>query len=523
MITKSKEILPVVVVGAGPVGLAMALELALQQIPVVLIDKKNEIGKGSRAVCFAKKTLEIFAKHGVLEKILTKAEAWKTLYIYQKDKLIFTHHYQDDTASVPAYANLQQYYLEEYLKESVKNSSAINFLEGYELIDITANEEKNILLVKHEGRLKEIFAKYVIAADGVNSFVRQKLNIGFKGKFFPEKFLIIDAKINLDKASARYFWFDPSFHPGKTVLMLKQPDNIWRIDFQLDPNADEKFELQPERLHARLQRMLGEEIEFNIQWSSIYNFRCRKAERFREKNVFLIGDAAHQVSPFGARGANSGIQDAENLAWKLAWVLRNQADEALLESYAQERMPAADENILHSTRSTEFITPKTLAAKQYQLAILDLARQHPFLASFINSGRLSTPTLYKESNLWLSKASIQFSDLRGSLFENLVITKSQKNYWLFDLINHQKLTLLTINVDIKKIQNIVTHYGLNHDVDVIEVSINENTLKDLPKITNICYLIRPDHYLLGIFEDKNIYIAIEELFHLFERSYDAAI
>src|SRR5215471_5168289 len=134
-----------------------------------------------------------------------------------------------------------------------------------------------------------------------------------KGRTFRDRFLIADVKMKADFPTERWFWFDPPFHPGQSVLLHRQPDNIWRIDFQLGWDADPVVERQPERVIPRVKALLGEQIEFELEWCSVYTFSCLRMETFRRGRVLFAGDSAHGVSPFGARGANSGVQDAENL------------------------------------------------------------------------------------------------------------------------------------------------------------------------------------------------------------------
>ncbi|HSA80377.1 MAG TPA: FAD-dependent monooxygenase, partial [Geminicoccaceae bacterium] len=208
-----------------------------------------------------------------------------------------------------------------------------------------------------------------------------------------------DVRMAADFPPERWFWFDPPFHPGQSALLHSQPDQIWRIDLQLGWEADAEEEVKPERVIPRLRAMLGKDRRFELEWVSIYTFRCRRLLKFRHRRVLFLGDAAHEVSPFGARGFNSGIQDADNLAWKLACVLRALAPERLLDSYDEERLVAADDNIRHSTRSTEFITPKNAASRAYRDAVLALAERHPFARRMLNSGRLSTPTRLDFSSL----------------------------------------------------------------------------------------------------------------------------
>jgi 3-(3-hydroxy-phenyl)propionate hydroxylase len=196
-----------------------------------------------------------------------------------------------------------------------------------------------------------------------------------------------------DFPTERRFWFAPKFHAGQSALMHRQPDNVWRIDLQLGPEADPTAEQEPERVRARLAKVLAPH-EFELEWVSVYTFNCRRLDRFVHGRVVFIGDAAHQVSPFGARGANSGIQDAENLAWKLAAVLEGEGGEALIGSYDTERMQAADENIGHSTRSTDFMSPHSPAERRLRDAVLALAPKAEFARRMVNSGRLSLPAVY---------------------------------------------------------------------------------------------------------------------------------
>jgi 3-(3-hydroxy-phenyl)propionate hydroxylase len=183
------------------------------------------------------------------------------------------------------------------------------------------------------------------------------------------------------------------------VLLHMQPDNVWRIDFQLGWDADPEEEKKPENIIPRVKALLGEDVQFELEWASVYTFACLRMDRFRHGRVLFAGDSAHGVSPFGARGANSGVQDAENLAWKLAAVLRGDAPDALLDSYATEREYAADENIRNSTRATDFITPKSEVSRLFRDAVLELAKRHDFARALVNSGRLSVPATLHGSPL----------------------------------------------------------------------------------------------------------------------------
>jgi len=209
----------------------------------------------------------------------------------------------------------------------------------------------------------------------------------------------VDIRMTTDFPAERWFWFDPPFHRNQSVLLHRQADNVWRVDFQLGWDADPELEKRPENILPRLRAMLGADAQFDIEWASVYTFQCRRMQKFRHGRVMFAGDAAHLVSPFGARGANSGVQDTDNLVWKLELVMRGLAPDSLLDTYDDERIAAADENILHSTRATDFITPKSVVSRTFRDAVLALARRHPFARRLVNSGRLSVPAILAGSRL----------------------------------------------------------------------------------------------------------------------------
>jgi 3-(3-hydroxy-phenyl)propionate hydroxylase len=218
----------------------------------------------------------------------------------------------------------------------------------------------------------------------------------FAGQVFEDQFLIADVKMTAAFPTERWFWFDPPFHAGRSALLHKQPDDIWRIDLQLSRFAVPAVEKLPENVRPRIARMLGHD-KFDFEWISLYKFQCRRMDKFIHGRVIFAGDSAHQVSPFGARGANSGLEDAENLAWKLDRVLRGTSPEALLESYHTERSAAADENIRESTRSTDFMAPNSHQEARLRKAVLSLAKETEFGKRMVNAGRLSTPSIYETS------------------------------------------------------------------------------------------------------------------------------
>ena len=386
---------PVVVVGAGPVGLCTAIDLAQRGVPVVLLDDADRIGEGSRGICYAKRTLEILDRLGVAEPCLEKGVTWKIGKVFQNNDLLYAFDLlPEDGHKMPAFINLQQYYLEHALVERAATLPNLEIRWRNKVIDLQRSNDGATLTVETPEECYNLDSDWVVAADGARSALRGMLGLAFQGEAFEDRFLIADVKMKVDFPPERWFWFDPPFHEGRSALLHKQPDDVWRIDLQLGSDADAKAEQAPERVTPRLRQMLGHD-DFSLEWVSVYTFQCRRLERFVHGRVVFAGDAAHQVSPFGARGANSGIQDAENLSWKLALVLKGEAPESLIESYDLERSAAADENIGHSTRSTDFIAPRSAQELRFRDATLSLARHAPFAKRMVNSGRLSMPSIYE--------------------------------------------------------------------------------------------------------------------------------
>lgn len=394
------EARPVVIVGAGPVGLATAIDLAQQGVPVVVMDDDCTLSTGSRAICFSKRSLEIFDRLGCGDCMVDKGVSWNVGKVYLKNELLYSFDLLPEAGHHrPAFINLQQYYVEGFLVERAQALPNIELRWKNKVTGLTQDADGVTLTVETPDGAYTQRAQYVVAADGSRSPVRHMMGLEAHGQTFKDRFLIADVRMEAPFPSERWFWFDPPFHPNQSVLLHHQPDNVWRIDFQLGWDADPVAEKQPERVIPRVRALLGQSVDFELEWVSVYTFSCERMDRFRHGRVLFIGDAAHRVSPFGARGANSGLQDAENLAWKLRMVLAGDAPDTLLDTYASEREFAADDNIRHSTRSTDFITPKSAVSRLFRDATLRLAKRHPFARTLVNSGRLSTPTVLEDSPL----------------------------------------------------------------------------------------------------------------------------
>jgi 3-(3-hydroxy-phenyl)propionate hydroxylase len=396
---------PVVIVGAGPVGLSLAVDLAQRGVPVVLLDDDHRLSTGSRAICFAKRTLEVFDRLGCGGRMVAKGVSWNIGKVFLRDEQVYRFDLLPDPGHErPAFVNLQQYYVEGYLAERAHELPLVDLRWKNAVVGTEPHDDHVTLTIATPDGEYRLEAEHVVACDGSRSAVRRHLGLESRGRTFRDRFLIADVRMTHDAPAERWFWFDPAFHPNQSVLLHRQPDGVWRIDFQLGWDADPEEEKRPENIVPRVKALLAhsaalKDAVFTLEWASVYTFSCQRMERFRHGRVLFAGDAAHGVSPFGARGANSGVQDADNLGWKLAAVLHGQAPDALLDTYAREREAAADENIRHSTRATDFITPKSAASRLFRDAVLALARTQPFARTLVNSGRLSTATTLHGSPL----------------------------------------------------------------------------------------------------------------------------
>jgi 3-(3-hydroxy-phenyl)propionate hydroxylase len=440
---------PVVVVGAGPVGLGAALDLQRQGIPVLLLDEDDTVSIGSRGVCYAKRALEILDRYGVGDAVCGKGVSWNVGRTFFREQEVYNFNLvPEPDHHRPGMVNLQQYYLEEYMATRAAALPGIDLRWRNKVVSVAQGGQGVTLKVETEDGFYTVEADWLIAADGARSPIRRMLGLDVDGKIFMDRFLIADVVMKADFPAERWFWFDPPFHPGQSVLLHKQTDSVFRIDFQLGWDADPEEEKKPENVIPRIKAMLGAfdntEREFDLEWVSVYTFQCRRMAGFNHGRVLFVGDAAHQVSPFGARGANSGLQDADNLGWKLKLVLSGQAPARLLDSYTEERAFAADENLMNSTRSTDFITPKSKVSRTFRNAVLGLAKNHAFGRALVNSGRLSVPAFLTDSSLNTpDQASESFTGrmLPGAPMDDAPLRDGGGDCWLLDRVGNRFLAL----------------------------------------------------------------------------------
>jgi 3-(3-hydroxy-phenyl)propionate hydroxylase len=382
--------MPVAIVGNGPVGQTAALLLARWGVPVVLLDDRpGRTVEGSRAICQQGDVLDIWDSVGA-GQLASEGVTWTCARTYYRDRELFSYTLGRTGGSFPPFVNISQSRTEQILDERIAAEP---------LIDVRWNSRVTGLAQDCAGVWLsgvDVRADYVIACAGARGEqVRDMLGVGFSGQSFADKFLICDIKTEInDWANERRFYFDPPWNPGRQVLIHPCPDSVFRIDWQVPASYD----LRTDPLDARIRAVIGDRA-YQVVWQSVYRFQSRVADRMRVGRVLLAGDCAHLFSPFGARGLNSGVADAENAAWKLAHVLRGWAGPELLESYHAERHAAALENLDVTTATMDFLVPQSVLQRSRRLAVLAGAASDPGLRLQVDSGRLAEPFWYAESPL----------------------------------------------------------------------------------------------------------------------------
>ena len=392
---------PVVVVGGGMVGLTIAIDIACKGVSCILIDDNDTVSAGSRSIAQARRTMDIWSRLGCADPMVAKGVSWNKGHThYRNDCVLSFEVFPEGGTRFPSFTSLAQYYVEHYLVERAQQIEALDLRWRNRLIALKAGDQNVGLTIETPDGIYRITSDWVVAADGARSAVRESLGLELKGSRIKDKFVIADVRVKADLPNERNYWFEPPFYDGNSVLRVPQSDSIWRIDWQIDPEVDVERELDPRTVDSRLRRMFGQETQFEAEWVSTYKSEHRLMDNFRHGRVLFVGDAAHQFSPFGGgRGGNSGVQDADNLAWKLCAVIQGKASQSLLDSYDAERRPIAIRNLTDSSKSTEFITPKSAHSQGLHAAVLRLAKTAPFARAYVNTGRFAVWPILEQSPL----------------------------------------------------------------------------------------------------------------------------
>ena len=393
---------PVVIAGGGPVGLSLAALLGHWGVPCLVLEADPSWCEGSRAICLSRRSQEILGWVGADRPLIAKGLPWVGGRSYFRGSEVL--HFEMPTEPAERFApmiNIQQYYVEQFAGDAARRMGAdIRWSARVQAVR-PQSDHVDLEVQSEDGHLHGVRAEWLVACDGGRSTVRERLGLQLEGTQYEGRYVIVDIEQQTRRAVERLAWFDPPSNPGSTILMHRQPDNVWRIDYQIADHEDPAEAVKPANVLPRVQAhlsMIGETEPWKPLWISIYNAKCLTLPSYRRGRVLFAGDAAHLVPIFGVRGLNSGLDDAGNLAWKLALVHQGIAPDALLDSYSHERVAAARENIAFGAKSTEFMAPPHRGFALMREAALRLALVKAGVRSLINP-RQTSPVAYSESPL----------------------------------------------------------------------------------------------------------------------------
>ena len=476
-LTGIKKKYKVIIVGAGPVGLTAALELKKYKISSIVLSKDNIINRGSRAICISRQSMEIFKKIGVSDKIEKIGLGWTKGKSFYRGKKVFDLKMPDSPdENFRPMTNIQQSILEKILyKKSQKEKIEIRWCS--EVVDVLKNKNSVILEVKTPKGYYTIESDYLIAADGAKSSIRDALGIKFKGESYTGNYLISDIKIKINKPTERLAYFYPNANPNGTILMHKQPRNIWRIDYQLENGSDLSTENNKKTVKKKIQEQLNYlkiKSNWQLDWWSVYQAHCLSIEKYVHNRIIFAGDAAHLVPIFGVRGLNSGIADINNLVWRLSEIINFNKSISLLKFFNIERKQAIENIFTLAKKSTIFMTPPSKGYKLMQQAVLSLSIRNKFSKPLINPRQSDADIyFYKKLNKLIPPQS------RFKIGESLINIRYKKEF-LFDHLPNKFFIL-----SFKKIPE---------SFPLPSIDINNKVYG------KYIYLVRPDRYIAGVWE-----------------------
>ncbi|MEY2954262.1 MAG: hypothetical protein RLZZ401_2349, partial [Pseudomonadota bacterium] len=404
---------PVLIAGGGPVGLTLAALLASYGVRSIVIEADTGYCSGSRAICVSRRSQDILGWVGADRPLVEKGLSWVGGRSYFRDTEVL--HFRMPSVANERFApmvNIQQYYAEQYAHEATQQYGNLCEVRWGTRVAAVRQHASGVAvdLESVAGVQQTLHAAWLVACDGGRSTVRDQLGLTLSGMQYEGRYVIVDIVQETQREVERLAWFDPPSNPGSTILMHRQPDNVWRIDYQIRDDEDPVEAVKAENVLPRIQshlEMMGETAPWKPLWISIYNAKCLTLDSYRHDRVMFAGDAAHLVPIFGVRGLNSGLDDAANLAWKLALVVQGASAPTLLDSYSAERVYAARENIAYGAKSTEFMAPPNAGFTLMREAALRLAGEDEGVRSLINP-RQSTPICYRGSPLRIAAQESAF-------------------------------------------------------------------------------------------------------------------
>ncbi|NDC60659.1 MAG: FAD-binding monooxygenase [Betaproteobacteria bacterium] len=511
---------PIVIVGAGLTGLTLACKLAQLHIPAVLLDEDNTVGvKGasSRGICYTQQSLEIFQRLGIYEQVAAKGVAWQVGRTFAGDEEVYSFDLRDNKqfslSQQPPFINIQQFYIEMWLVDrihalnqaggSLKTGASIDLRWCSKVVDFQQNKHGATLFISTPEGDYALEASHVIDATGSHSPFHAWCEVSMDSKKGDDRWCIADVRFQDNPPTERHTWIEAPFNDNRAVWQHLMADDVWRIDYQMAPDADPDYVSRKEVVRERLAKQFGKQVPCEIVWVGPYAYKSQCLHQLRAGRVFFMGDTAKVVSPFGARGGNTGIADADNLGWKLAAVMRGDAPEQLLDSYHQERWQAAQRNLQVTNRTARYLRPPTQLERLFRDATIGLAKQHAFARPLINTGRMAEANRYTASDIcqadggWMvQNVALQFDDaLTGSLNDLLCWAGGHLLLLVFGSLKRgeiKKLAMLSNTTPVRVVQVMQQE---NTQVRERVLDPHKRLRKACDAIQHRWALLRPDAYL----------------------------
>jgi 3-(3-hydroxy-phenyl)propionate hydroxylase len=514
--SKANPSYPVVIVGAGLSGLTLACKLAHLGVSAVVLDEDNTVGvKGasSRGICYTQQSLEIFARLGIYERIAAKGVAWQVGRTFAGEDEVFSFDLRErsqfSASSQPPFINIQQFYIEMFLVDRIlelnKKIPLIDLRWKNRVTGFSQDKDAVTLKVDTPAGKYTLKASHVIDASGSHTPFHAWVGATMDSKRGDDRWCIADVRFKHQPPTERHTWIEAPFNDNRAVWQHLMGDDVWRIDYQMAPDADPAYVSREDVVRERLAKQFGANVECDIVWVGPYAYKSQCLHQLHHGRVFFIGDTAKVVSPFGSRGGNTGIADADNLAWKLAAVLRGQAAPALLASYNQERLQAAKRNVQVTNRTARYLRAPEGIERLFRSASIGLAKHHAFARTLINTGRMAEANRYDvsdvcqpEGGFMVPNAPLQFADhAGGSLADLLQWSQGRMLLLVFGELSRKEIAKL------QSISALASVYAVQvvskKNADVLEHVIDSNkTLRRACQSEKAQWaLIRPDAYLAG--------------------------
>ncbi len=408
----------VVIVGGGITGLTLACSLANQGIKAILLDEDNTVGvKGasSRGICYTQKSLEIFDRLGIYKRIAGKGIQWSVGRTFAGEDEVYAFDLRQQSnfnlSAQPPFINIQQFYIEGYLVERIMELGGVDLRWSSRVTGFEQNDALATLTVQTPEGSYRIQADHVIDATGSHTPFHAWTGVSMQSTKGDDRWCIADVRFNTHPPKERHTWIEAPFNENRAVWQHLMADDVWRIDYQMAPNADAAYVSREDVVRERLERQFGKDVQVDIVWVGPYAYKSQCLDTLRMGRVFFMGDTAKVVSPFGARGGNTGVADADNLAWKLGAVLKGWANPALLDSYNAERLEAAQENVKVTNRTARFLRAPEGIERSLRNATISLAKQYPFARSLVNTGRMAVANTYTRSPICAESGGLSLQNV----------------------------------------------------------------------------------------------------------------